>query len=76
MSQTQKYIILLLTEKFIEHIRVCCDWMNLTWMIDEYTDASEGGEVRKQKDTIMDAMHNPHEPRPEGEWVVGEVARQ
>jgi len=45
-------------------------------MIDEYTDASEGGEVRKQKDTIMDAMHNPHEPRPEGEWVVGEVARQ
>jgi hypothetical protein len=25
---------------------------------------------------IMDAMHNPCQPRPEGEWVGGEIARQ
>jgi hypothetical protein len=59
-----------------EHVRSTCDYMNLAAVIDEYSDVSEAGEVRKQKDTLMDALHHPHEPRPKGEWVGGEVARQ
>jgi len=50
--------------------------MNLEYMIDEFSEASEEGEVREQKDIIMDALRNPRKPRPEGEWIVGEVARQ
>ncbi|KAG2033028.1 terpenoid synthase [Suillus americanus] len=59
-----------------EHARSTCDYMNLATLIDEYSDASEVGEVRKQKDAIMDALRHPHEPRPKGEWVGGEIARQ
>ncbi|KAF8547657.1 terpenoid synthase [Imleria badia] len=59
-----------------DHIRPCCDFMSLVFVIDEYSDASEPSEVRKQKDVIMDALHNPHKPRPKGEWIGGEVARQ
>jgi len=45
-------------------------------MMDEYSEASEEGEVREQKGVIMDALRDSHKPRPEGEWAVGEVARQ
>jgi hypothetical protein len=50
--------------------------MNLVFVIDEYSDVSGEEEVRKQKDAVMDALRHPHEPRPKGEWVGGEVARQ
>ncbi|KAF8122312.1 terpenoid synthase [Boletus edulis] len=46
------------------------------FVIDEYTDVSNPFEVQKQKDIIMDAFRNPHKPRPEGEWVGGEMTRQ
>ncbi|KAN0078464.1 Isoprenoid synthase domain containing protein [Tylopilus felleus] len=59
-----------------EHARAGCDVMNLFFVIDEYSDVSDPSEVRKQKDAIMDALRNPHKPRPKGEWVGGEVARQ
>lgn len=50
--------------------------MNLFFVIDEYSDIAPVEEVRQQKDIVMDALRNPHKPRPEGEWVGGEVARQ
>jgi len=50
--------------------------MNLFFVIDEYSDVSEPSEVREQKDVIMDALRNPHKPRPKGEWPGAEVARQ
>jgi hypothetical protein len=50
--------------------------MNSTWVIDEYSDVSEGREVRNQKNIVMDALRNPHKPRPEGEWICGEIIRQ
>ena len=50
--------------------------MQLVFMFDEYSDRSLPSEVRKQKDAIMDALRNPHKPRPKGEWLGGEVARQ
>ncbi|KAG1847828.1 terpenoid synthase [Suillus subalutaceus] len=59
-----------------EHVRSACDYLNLVFVIDEYSDVSEEGEVRKQKDTVMDALRHPHEPRPEGEWVAGAITRQ
>jgi hypothetical protein len=50
--------------------------MYFVYVIDEYTDVSEVDEVRQQKDAIMDALRHPYKPRPKGEWVGGEVARQ
>ncbi|KAG2151275.1 terpenoid synthase [Suillus bovinus] len=59
-----------------EHVRSACDLMNLGFFIDEVSDVSKEDKVRQQKDIIMDALHYPHKPRPEGEWIGGEVTRQ
>ncbi|KAJ7798178.1 terpenoid synthase [Mycena leptocephala] len=56
--------------------RVGCDLMNLFFVIDEHSDVSTTETVRQQADVVMDAIRNPHTPRPENEWVGGEVARQ
>lgn len=50
--------------------------MNLFFIFDEWSDASTAPETRSQADIIMDALRNPHKPRPSDEWVGGEVARQ
>lgn len=50
--------------------------MNLFFIIDEHTDVSNGVEAQAQIDIIMDAINNPYKPRPEGEWIVGEITRQ
>ena len=44
--------------------------------IDEYTDVESASEVRATVDVVLDALHNPHKPRPKGEVIVGEIARQ
>ncbi|KAG1819038.1 terpenoid synthase [Suillus subaureus] len=67
---------LLMSRIHTEHARSACDVMNLFYVIDEYSDVSEEGEVRQQKDVVMDALRHPYKPRPKGEWVGGEVARQ
>ncbi|KAG1822454.1 terpenoid synthase [Suillus subaureus] len=58
------------------HLRNICDIMRILFVIDEYSDVSKPSDVREQKNTVMDALHNPHKPRPEGEWVGGEMTRQ
>ena len=50
--------------------------MNLVFVLDEYSEEFEPSEVRKQKDIVMDALRNPHEPRSRGEWIGGEMTRQ
>lgn len=50
--------------------------MNLFFVFDEQSDLVDAEEARKQADIIMDALRNPGRPRPENEWIVGEVARQ
>ena len=45
-------------------------------MIDEYTDVESASVVREIADVVIDAMSNPHKPRPQGEVVLGEIARQ
>lgn len=59
-----------------EHLRTGCDLMNLFFVIDEYTDVANESEAREMARIIMDAIHNPWRPRPGGEWVGGEIARQ
>lgn len=59
-----------------EGCRVGCDLMNLFFVIDEHTDVADIETARAQADTVMDALRNPHKPRPQGEWIGGEVARQ
>lgn len=50
--------------------------MNLFFVIDEYSDVAGVDEVQNQADIVMDALRNPHKPRPKGEWIGGEVTRQ
>lgn len=50
--------------------------MHLFFMFDEYSDKSEPAEVWQQVSIQLDALRNPGQPRPEGEWVGGEFTRQ
>ncbi|KAJ7125817.1 terpenoid synthase [Mycena crocata] len=61
-----------------QRLRTGCDLMMLFFTFDEYTDVLPAidTEVRRYADIVMDALRNPEKPRPEGEPVVGEVARQ
>jgi Delta6-protoilludene synthase len=60
----------------LDGCRVGCDLMNLFFVIDEHTDVADAKTARNQADIVMDALRNPHTPRPTGEWVGGEMARQ
>ena len=62
--------------EFTEHYRVGCDVMNLFFVFDEHTDVAPGDTVRMLADISMDAMRNPHKPRPVTEPVLGEITRQ
>ena len=50
--------------------------MNLFFLFDEYSDVTDAQGVRRRADIIMDALRDPTRPRPEGEWIGGEIARQ
>lgn len=50
--------------------------MNLFFVFDEYTDAGTAADVDQLSAIVMDALYYPSIPRPEGENVVGEIARQ
>ncbi|KAI1339684.1 terpenoid synthase [Xylariaceae sp. FL0016] len=56
-------------------LRCANDLMNLFFIFDD-SDKSEPADVWNQVGIIMDALRHPTKPRPEGEWVGGEVARQ
>ncbi|THU96145.1 terpenoid synthase [Dendrothele bispora CBS 962.96] len=57
-------------------LRSGCDLMNCFFIFDEYSDVADPHTVRKQADIIMDAICNPHKPRPKGEFIGGEAHRQ
>lgn len=50
--------------------------MNFIFVFDEYTDFADADAVRKMVDIVIDAIRNPEMPRPEGEVLLGEIARQ
>jgi hypothetical protein len=43
---------------------------------DEHSDFAHEDEVRVMANISMDALRNPHAPRPKGEWIGGEITRQ
>ncbi|KAG6915082.1 hypothetical protein DXG01_013552 [Tephrocybe rancida] len=57
-------------------IRAGCDAMNLFFLFDEYTDVATPREAEQMAAAAMDALRNTDKPRPTGECVVGEAARQ
>ncbi|KAI0292657.1 isoprenoid synthase domain-containing protein [Multifurca ochricompacta] len=57
-------------------LRTACDLMAVFLLFDEYSDVANEDEVQEMVNITMDALRNPHTPRPEGEWIVGEVTRQ
>ena len=50
--------------------------MNLFYVYDEYTDIANGEGADKIRGIVMDAFHHPEKPRPEGELLLGEMARE
>lgn len=50
--------------------------MNLYFVIDEHTDVDDGKVTEKKINIVKDALRNPSIPRPEGEWIGGEITRQ
>ncbi|KAI0066268.1 terpenoid synthase [Artomyces pyxidatus] len=59
-----------------EALRIGCDLNVLLFVIDDFTDRVDGDGVQTYVNMVMDAMRNPHKPRPAGESVIGEIARQ
>jgi len=59
-----------------DHLRTGSDLMHVFFLVDEYTDVESAHAVRDIVAIVLDAMHNPHHPRPEGEIIVGEITRQ
>ena len=60
----------------IDALRVACDLMNLYFVIDEHTDVDDGQVTEKKINIVKDALRNSSTPRPEGEWIGGEITRQ
>ena len=50
--------------------------MNLFFVYDEYTDIVDGEGAGKIRDIVMDAFRHPEKPRPEGELLLGGMARE
>ncbi|KAK7020181.1 hypothetical protein VNI00_017829 [Paramarasmius palmivorus] len=80
----QRYILVLYRESNslvhaivnTDGCRIGCDLMNLAFIIDEYSDVVDGNGALVYANIVMDAIRSPQKPRPAGEWVGGEIARQ
>ncbi|KAG1873561.1 isoprenoid synthase domain-containing protein [Suillus subalutaceus] len=59
-----------------EHLRVGCEAMDMQLVVDEVTDRSTAAGANEIVDIVVDALHNPHKIRPEGEHIIGEMMRQ
>ncbi|KAJ6537518.1 terpenoid synthase [Mycena vulgaris] len=59
-----------------EHFRSAADFMAALYCFDEYTDQGDEEFVQQAADIVKDALRNPHKPRPEGEFPIGEVFGQ
>ncbi|KAG1848510.1 terpenoid synthase [Suillus subalutaceus] len=58
-----------------KHIRIGCDLMNVLLLFEWYTDIENEAVTKEMVDIVLDALHNPHKIRPEGECILGEIAR-
>lgn len=60
----------------LDQFRAACDFNSVLFMLDEYSDVEDEAGAMKIHDIATHAVKNPHEPRPVGENVLGEVCRQ
>ncbi|KAG1902830.1 terpenoid synthase [Suillus fuscotomentosus] len=60
----------------LDHLRIGCDLMNVFFIFDEYTDKENAAVTKEMMDIVLDALHDPHKMRPEGECILGEIVRQ
>ncbi|KAH8982765.1 isoprenoid synthase domain-containing protein [Lactarius hatsudake] len=58
------------------HLRTCCRIMSLAIVYDELSSLSHEDEVQVMTKAVMGILLNPYTPRPQGEWVGVELARQ
>ncbi|KAI9457947.1 terpenoid synthase [Lactarius psammicola] len=56
-------------------VRTGCAFMNQVFVFDEFSDRGTEEEAQEMAIIVMDALRNPHTPRPKGEWIGGEVTR-
>ncbi|KAG2035416.1 isoprenoid synthase domain-containing protein [Suillus americanus] len=59
-----------------EHLRIGCELMNVYFIVDEYTDIENAAVTKEMVDIVLDALHDPHKMRPEGECILGEIVRR
>ncbi|KAG1805220.1 terpenoid synthase [Suillus subaureus] len=59
-----------------EHLRVGCEIMDIQLFVDEVTDRSTAAGTNAIVNIAIDALHNPHKIRPEGENIIGEMMQQ
>ncbi|KAI0056034.1 terpenoid synthase [Artomyces pyxidatus] len=59
-----------------ESLRTACEVLILSFLFDEFTDRVNSDQAREYGDIVMDALRNPHKPRPKGECILGEIFRQ
>ena len=50
--------------------------MILYFILDEFTDNTNGEEARTYADLVTDVLRNPHAERPQGESKIAEMTRQ
>jgi hypothetical protein len=59
-----------------ERLRTGCDLLWSFVAFDDCADITHKDDVQAMADITMEALHNPHTPRPKDEWVGGEFIRQ
>ncbi|KAM5541831.1 hypothetical protein V8D89_004560 [Ganoderma adspersum] len=59
-----------------DQLRTCVDFLNVFFLVEEYTDVEDSQGVRRIVDVCTDALRNPSKPRPDGEVILGELMRQ
>ncbi|KAI0332667.1 terpenoid synthase [Cubamyces sp. BRFM 1775] len=58
------------------HFRVCCDLMNMLFVLDEQTDVSDPAKAQHIVETAIDGVVHPWHSPPPDEPVIGEIVRQ
>ncbi|KAG2076465.1 terpenoid synthase [Suillus decipiens] len=59
-----------------EHLWIACGMMDIYFLFDDNADFASEAVMKEMVDIILDALHNPHKMRPEGEYILGEIVRQ
>ncbi|KAF7341698.1 Terpene cyclase [Mycena sanguinolenta] len=59
-----------------EHLRTGCDLLNLTFLVDEYSEMEDSCGIHEMVEVMLDALCNPHKKRPAHEMHLGEAVCQ